>query len=304
MSDIIATHALAKRYGQVWAVNQLNLSVPQGSIYGFLGPNGAGKTSTIRLLLGLARPTSGEVLLFGQPLSANPLAPLKRVGALVESPSFYPHLSGKENLELICTLRQTPRSQIQRVLKIVDLERDAQRLVKHYSLGMCQRLGLAIALLGEPELLILDEPANGLDPAGIREMRALLGSLPAQTGATVLVSSHQLGEVEHFATWLGILKAGRLVFEGSPEQLRASFQDEITLHVDHPQAAAACLMQQGWQAGACEDHALRVPVNGNADAAGINRTLVESGIQVYDLHHNQLSLEDIFLRMTETGQAN
>lgn len=302
MNAIVATHALAKRYGEVWAVNQLDLSVPQGSIYGFLGPNGAGKTTTIRLLLGLARPTSGEVLLFGRPLHEAPLAPLARVGALVESPSFYPHLSGKENLELVCTLRQTPHNQVQRVLKIVDLERDAHRLLKHYSLGMCQRLGLAMALLGEPELLILDEPANGLDPAGIREMRALLSDLPAQIGATVLVSSHQLGEVEHFATWLGILQAGRLVFEGSPEQLRASFQDEVTLKVNRPQEAGSCLASQGWRVAPSVDHLLRVPVCGDADAAAINRALLETGIEVYDLHHTQLSLEDIFLRMTEAGQ--
>jgi ABC-type multidrug transport system ATPase subunit len=192
---IIETNDLTRRFGSVKAVDGVSLRVPPGSIYGFLGPNGAGKTTTIRMLLGLIRPNAGEVSLFGRSLSEQRLELLRRVGSLVESPSLYPHLTGWENLELIRRMVGGKPSEIEHALAVVRMEDAAHRLVREYSLGMRQRLGLAVALYGQPELLILDEPTNGLDPAGIHEMRELICSLPHE-GLTVFLSSHLLSEVD------------------------------------------------------------------------------------------------------------
>ena len=205
----ITTFRLTRRFGDLTAVADLDLQVPGGSVYGFLGPNGAGKTTTIRLLLGLIRPNAGEVRLFGQSLRDGRMTLLRRVGALVETPSLYPHLTGRENLEVTRRLLDARQEQINRALAIVKLEQDAHRRVAHYSSGMRQRLGLALALLGEPELLILDEPTNGLDPAGIREMRDLICRLPEEHGVTVFLSSHLLNEVEQVATHIGIITGER-----------------------------------------------------------------------------------------------
>src|SRR5689334_3959887 len=191
----IETTCLTRRYGNLCAVDALSLTVPRCSIYGFLGPNGAGKTTTIRMLLGLIRPDEGEVKLLGEPFKTHRLSLLKRVGALVENPSLYLHLTGRENLEVTRRLRGLERQQIARVLAIVNLEKDADRKTREYSLGMRQRLGLALALLSEPELLILDEPTNGLDPARIQDIRELLHSLPAEHQITIFLSTHLLTEV-------------------------------------------------------------------------------------------------------------
>jgi ABC-2 type transport system ATP-binding protein len=213
----IETEALTRAFGARAAVEQLNLLVPNGGIYGFLGPNGAGKTTTIRMLLGLIRPDSGKVRLFGKHFE---FSMLNRVGSLVEAPSLYPHLTGRENLEVTRRLVGAARADIDRVLAIVRLARDADRLVREYSLGMRQRLGLALALLNSPELLILDEPTNGLDPAGIHEMRDLLRRMPAEHGVTVFLSSHLLSEVEQIAGSVGIIREGRMLFQGSLAELR------------------------------------------------------------------------------------
>ena len=192
--NIVETRGLCKQYGQAMRVKQLNLSVPEGAVYGFLGPNGAGKSTTLKMVLGLARPTAGEITVFGKPVNPrNRIAILKQVGSLIESPSYYGHLTGEENLRIVQTLRGVPEKNIREVLQIVRLDGQRGKRVAHYSLGMKQRLGLAAALLGYPKLLILDEPTNGLDPAGIQEMRELICSLPERFGMTVVVSSHQIG---------------------------------------------------------------------------------------------------------------
>lgn len=207
----VRTAALTRYFGDIRAVDELELHVPLGSVYGFLGPNGAGKTTTIRLLLGLTRPDKGEVCLLGQRLTVRTRRELlSRVGALVETPSLYPHLNGRENLQVTQEFVGLPRTSIDRVLDTVGLRRDSHRLVRTYSLGMRQRLGLALALLGEPELLILDEPTNGLDPAGIHEMRNLLRELAAEHGISVFVSSHLLSGVEQMASHVGIIARGHL----------------------------------------------------------------------------------------------
>ena len=221
LSEAIFTQQLTRRYRDIVAVNQVTLQVPQSSIYGFLGPNGAGKTTTIRLLLQLIRPDAGVVRVLGLTLPKQRQAILRQVGTLVEMPSLYPHLTGYENLDITRRLLGKERRQIDHVLGIVRLESAARRLVRDYSLGMRQRLALALALLGDPALLILDEPTNGLDPAGIQEMRALLKTLAVERGITVFLSSHLLSEVEQIASHIGILAHGKLVFQGTLEALRA-----------------------------------------------------------------------------------
>jgi ABC-2 type transport system ATP-binding protein len=295
---IIDTEHLTRRFGDVQAVNGLDLHIPPGSIYGFLGPNGAGKTTTIRMLLGLIRPDAGRINLFGRYLSEQPLELLRRVGSLVETPSLYPHLTGWENLELIRRMVGGTSSQIQWALSIVRMEDAARRLVREYSLGMRQRLGLAVALFGQPELLILDEPTNGLDPAGIHEMRELICGLPRE-GITVFLSSHLLSEVEQMATQIGIVNAGQLIFQGAPDELRASYHDHATLTTDRLDASRELLLQSGWQAAHLENHHLTVSVNGASDLALINSQLVRAGHQVYQLNLTQPTLEDIFLALTD-----
>lgn len=298
MPNVIEVTGLTRRFGSLLAVDGANLRVPAGSIYGFLGPNGAGKTTTIRILLGLLRPHGGDVRLFGRVMPAQRLAALRRVGTLVEMPSLYPHLTGYENLEVIRRMTNATPAQVRRALAIVGLEKDANRLVRGYSQGMKQRLGIALALLPVPELLILDEPTNGLDPAGIHEMRELIRSLPEQQGVTVFLSSHLLAEVEQVATRIGIIDAGRVIFEGAPDELRASTQDEATLVTDRARDAQQLLAAGGWATRYNGNGHLTVRVNGPSDVAVINRRLVEGGIPVYGLHVAQPSLEEIFLTLT------
>ncbi|HEX5617550.1 MAG TPA: ATP-binding cassette domain-containing protein, partial [Solirubrobacteraceae bacterium] len=212
MTDVIETSALTKRYGETVAVDRLDLRVRRGEVYGFLGPNGAGKSTTLRMLLGLVRPTSGAVtVLGGRP--GTPAA-LSRVGAMIEGPAFYPFLSGRDNLRVLARYAGAPESRIGAVLAEVDLEDRAGDRVAAYSMGMKQRLGIAAALLKDPELLLLDEPTNGLDPAGMAEMRDFIRSLGAG-GRTVLLSSHLMGEVELVCDRVGVIRAGSLVAEGT-----------------------------------------------------------------------------------------
>lgn len=294
---LIQTVGLTRRFGDVLAVNGLELAVPQGSVYAFLGPNGAGKTTTIRMLLGLIRPTNGDVRLFGQSLRGKRRDVLKQIGSLVEGPSLYPHLTGRENLELTRRLIDATTAQRDRALHIVKLTDAADRLAKTYSTGMKQRLGLALALLADPELLILDEPTNGLDPAGIHEMRDLICGLPAQ-GITVFLSSHLLSEVEQVATHIGIIQQGRLLFQGTLDELHAQVEKQLTLEVDQPQRAKSVLAAAGWQVKSNGNHRMVVAANGISDAAMINAQLTQSGINVYHLNLEQPTLEDMFLSLT------
>lgn len=234
MKAIVETNGLTKRYGENLSVNNLNLSVRVGSIYEFLGPNGAGKTTTLKMLLGLVHPTKGEINLFGKRLtSKNRIDILREAGSLIESPSYYGHLTATENLEIYATLLDVPKSNIEEVLKIVRLDRQGNKKVSAYSLGMKQRLGLASALLSFPKLLILDEPTNGLDPAGIQEMRELIRSLPERYGMTVIVSSHLLSEIDQLAEDVGIIANGKMMYQGQLSMLhemdRSKTLEEIFL---------------------------------------------------------------------------
>ena len=294
---LISTRGLTRRFGHQLAVNNLNLSVPAAGVYGFLGPNGAGKTTAIRMLLGLIRPNAGEVRLFGQPLKANHQSLMRRVGALVESPSLYPHLTGRENLEVTRRLLGSPRELIDVALDIIKLKKDADRRVREYSLGMRQRLGLALALLNKPDLLILDEPTNGLDPAGIHEMRDLIRRLPDEFGVTVFLSSHLLSEVEQIASHIGIIHEGSLLFQGPLAELQKKQQTKLTVGVKQLDQAMNCLANAGWTVKRV-DELLNVSARTSEVAVRINNLLVDLRLEVFHLSLSQGSLEDIFLTLT------
>lgn len=220
MNEIVKTNGLTKRYGDTLSVNNLNMSVRAGRIYGFLGPNGAGKSTTLKMLLDLTRPTAGEIDIFGRRLNAKTRSDiLKNIGSLIESPSYYGHLTAEENLKILQTLLDMPKENIDEVLRIVRLDKQKNKRVSAYSLGMKQRLGLAGALLSFPKLLILDEPTNGLDPAGIQEMRSLICSLPKKYGMTVIVSSHLLSEIDQMAEDIGIIANGKMMYQGELSKL-------------------------------------------------------------------------------------
>ena len=218
--NIIETKQLTKTYSEFTAVNSLNLHIPKGTVYGFLGPNGAGKSTTMKMFLGLTKPTSGTFSIDGQKYPENRIEILKSVGSFIEAPAFYGNLSGEENLDIVRRILGLPKSAVDEALDIVGLTQYKNRLAKKYSLGMKQRLGLASALIGKPPILILDEPTNGLDPVGIHEIRSLIRSLPQMFDCTVLVSSHLLSEIELMADNVGILNHGRLLFEGTLDELK------------------------------------------------------------------------------------
>ena len=298
MADIVQTRGLCKQYGKVLRVNHLDLQVPEGAIYGFLGPNGAGKSTTLKMILGLVRPTAGSISVFGKEVNGhNRLDMLKQVGSLIESPSYYGHLTGEENLKVIQTLRGVPEKDVYEVLEIVRLEGQRNKKVAHYSLGMKQRLGLAAALLGFPRLLILDEPTNGLDPAGIQEMRELICSLPARFGMTVLVSSHLLSEIDQMADYVGIIREGELVFQDTLETLHRHSRHNLALRTGDNEGALKLLHQSRVPCAQEEDYIL-LPRLDDPDAAKLIRYLIGHGVDVLRLEERQKSLEDIFLKLT------
>ena len=297
-SFAIETRDLGYRFGSLSAVEALNLRVPKGTICGFLGPNGAGKTTTIRLLLGLLYPSSGTVLIDGQSISkANPNRQ-RRIGALIEAPALYPNLTGRENLEVFRRLLDLGPTNISDALNLVRLTHDADRLVRTYSLGMRQRLGLALALLGYPSLVILDEPANGLDPAGVHEFRDLLRTLVKRNEATVFLSSHLLAEVELIADRIAILNQGRLLFQGLLGEFQAQRGNFLILRVDRPEEAASVLRLNGWHVESRPDGSLSVALAQMSDTAAVNALLGKNSLAVYHLAQEQESLEALFLKAT------
>ena len=295
---VIETRALTKRYADaIVAVDDLELRVRRGEVYGFLGPNGAGKTTTLRMLLGLVRPTSGEAAVLGLP----PGSPdgLARIGALVEAPALYPFLSGRDNLRVLARYAGVADDRVEAVLAEVGLTARAGDRAATYSLGMKQRLGVAGALLKDPELLILDEPSNGLDPAGIAEMRSFIRSL-GRGRRTVLLSSHLMGEVEQVTDRVGVIRDGSLVAEGTVEELRGRARLRVRAE---PLSEAGRLIEAlpGVEDVARVDGLLEVAVD-PARTPTINRTLVEAGIAVSELYADKASLEDIFLELTASGK--
>lgn len=298
MQTVIETKALCKQYGPHTAVDHVELHVPQGCVYGFIGPNGAGKSTTMKMLLGLIHPTAGRVRLLGQELTEKSRLPLLRqTGSLIESPAGYLHLTAQENLEIVADLKGVPHKDIGRVLDIVHLTQDRSRRVGQYSLGMKQRLGIAMALLGSPKLLILDEPTNGLDPAGIQEMRALIRNMPAATGATVLISSHLLGEMEQMVEQVGIIDHGHILFEGPLTELQRHSRGNVTLRLLDPAKAAPILRANGLTAHS-DSCVVTLPPLQDALLADIVQKLAACGAGVVELTPHTKTLEEIFLSLT------
>ena len=296
--NIVETHDLCKQYGNALRVAHLDLDVPERCIYGFLGPNGAGKSTTLKMLLGLVRPTAGSISVFGKEVNGhNRLDILRQVGSLIESPSYYGHLTGEENLRIVQTLRNVPEKNIREVLQIVRLDGQRGKKVAHYSLGMKQRLGLAAALLGFPRLLILDEPTNGLDPAGIQEMRELICSLPGQFGMTVVVSSHLLSEIDQMANVVGIIREGELVFQDTLEALHGRSRHHLALRTTNNAVARDALREQSVPCQEEEGY-LILPILSDEIAAQLTRLLGSRNLGVIRLEERQKSLEDIFLELT------
>ena len=298
MQTVIETKALCKQYGPHTAVDHVELHVPQGCMYGFIGPNGAGKSTTMKMLLGLIHPTAGRVRLLGQELTEKSRLPLLRqTGSLIESPAGYLHLTAQENLEIVADLKGVPHKDIGRVLDIVHLTQDRNRRVGQYSLGMKQRLGIAMALLGSPKLLILDEPTNGLDPAGIQEMRALIRNMPAATGATVLISSHLLGEMEQMVEQVGIIDHGHILFEGPLTELQRHSSGNVTLRLLDPAKAAPILRANGLTAHS-DSCVVTLPPLQDALLADLVQKLAACGAGVVELTPHTKTLEEIFLSLT------
>ena len=296
MSDdfVIDTQGLTKRYAaDVLAVNNLDLRVRRGEVYGFLGPNGAGKTTTMRMLTGLIRPTAGSARVVGH--AAGSIQSLERLGAMVESPAFYPYLSGHDNLRVMARYNGSTRSRIEAVLEQVELADRAHHKFKTYSTGMKQRLGVAAALLKDPELLILDEPTSGLDPQGTVDMRALIRGI-AKEGRTVFLSSHLLSEVEQICNRVGVVVKGRLVAEGTIDELRG--KGGLVICATPADRATEVLEQIAAGQVRRDDGHFTLTVD-PARAAMINRRLMESGVDVSELRESERSLEDVFLQLTE-----
>lgn len=298
MEYIVETKGLTKRYGGREVVKDVDLKVPKAHVYGFMGPNGAGKSTTLKMLLGLIQVSAGEVTIGGELVSRkNRIAILKDTGSLIESPSYYGHLTGRENLEIVRTLKKVPEQEITKVLKLVRMEEQQHKKVREYSLGMKQRLGLAEALLGHPSLLILDEPTNGLDPAGIQEIRELIRELPERMGMTVLVSSHLLGEMDQMVDYVGIIDRGHLIFQDKLEALHEHSRGSLRLCVMNQTIALEILKREGIsctiQEGALE--LSRLEDDATARLIGL---LSAGGAGVYRVEEKQKSLEEIFLSLT------
>lgn len=302
MPPAIETLGLTRRFGCRTAVDGISMTVPERSIYGFLGRNGAGKTTTIKLLLGLLKADAGQARIAGIDVAIDRLGAARKVGALLEAQGFYPHLTGRENLALSCRLLDLPALEIDRVLDVAEMSVHGHRRVADYSLGMRQRLGLARAMLGAPPVLVLDEPSNGLDPEGIADMRRFLRELPARTGATVLLSSHLLDEIERTATHIGIVSQGRLVLEGALTELKAGLANEVAIGTDSPERAAALAREHGFDIAPADERAdpgvLVARFAPREDArhatAALNRVLCTGGIRVHALAPRQRSLETLY----------
>jgi len=307
MPSAIETEGLTRRFGGRLAVDDVCMTVPERAVYGFLGRNGAGKTTTLKMVLGLIRPSGGVARVCGLDVARNRMAAARQVGALLEAHGFYANLTGAENLALTATLLGAPRTEIDRVLEVVEMRADAGRKVAGYSLGMRQRLGLARAMLGAPPVLVLDEPTNGLDPDGIADMRRFLKSLPERTGATVLLSSHLLGEIEQTATHVGVVNDGKLVLEGELARLKADLAPEIVLRTDDDVRAAALLAGHDLVALATESGlsaALRPGDDIDRTVAALNRAVVQAGLSVFAIGPRARSLEDIYRRVAAPAQRS
>lgn len=295
---IIKTSGLSYYYSKgVKTLSDINLQVERGSVYGFLGPNGSGKTTTLSLLLGLLKSRQGDIEIFGQHLHANRTAILKKIGSLIEAPSLYGHLTARENLEIYRLDYGASKKRIDDVLDIVGLADAGKKAAKKFSLGMKQRLAIALALLPDPELLILDEPSNGLDPAGIIELRELIKKLNKEYGMTILISSHLLGEVEKMVSHVGIIYKGKMLFEGTLPQLQSFRQKDARLLVKTSNNAAALGLLSAYNPQMIGD-TIAVHFSSNKDIAAIGRSIMQANLDLFLLQPEENNLEQLFINLT------
>lgn len=297
---IVETKDLVKVFNKVKSVDNVNLKIKEGEIYGFLGPNGAGKSTTIKMLLGLISANSGEVYIFGKSIKENREEILKNIGALVESPSYYGHLTAYENLDILKRMLKLNKEEIEEKLKLVNLWEERNKKVNEFSLGMKQRLGIAQALMGNPKLLILDEPTNGLDPAGIIEIRNLIRYLAKEKKITIIISSHILNEIELVATEVGVINKGKLLYQGSLEDLKKNSTNEVIIGLEKKEDKALTmklLLARGYRV---EEENLKLKVKGNnLSPSKICREVVMGGYSLNYLAEEKSSLEEIFLGLTK-----
>jgi ABC-2 type transport system ATP-binding protein len=298
---VISTEGLSFNFGSQQVVKSLSLQVPEGSIYGFLGPNGAGKTTTIKLLLNLLKTNQGSIHIFKQELQSNRIPILSQIGSLIEQPAIYLHLSGRENLMNRALLLQVPEKRVDEMLELVHLTDAANKKAGKYSLGMKQRLGIALALLSDPKLLILDEPTNGLDPNGIIEVRELLIRLVTQHKKTVFVSSHLLAEVERMATHVGIIHKGEMLFQGSIKDMEAISQPQIQVELNDTVDAANFLKKQGLTITEVNHECVSIPFASKTQMGEINTLLNRNGYTVYSIRKVNKDLEKLFLDITQNA---
>jgi lantibiotic transport system ATP-binding protein len=297
---IIQTHDLHFGYNHRPVLNGINLDIPAASIFGFLGPNGAGKSTTIKVILGLLQVPESMVTLFGKKIGKNRLEILSRIGAMVESPSMYDHLSAWRNLQITCRLRSLPMKRIDEVLEIVDLQSESNRPVRQFSTGMKQRLSLAIAMLGKPELLILDEPINGLDPSGIIDIRKLLSKLNQEQGCTIFLSSHILDEIEKICTHVAVINQGKLLYQGETPGLLQRYiqQERLIIHCNNARGALANLNKKD---AILEGNSVAIPVSSDQESASIIKQLVTNGFEIYSASRGHSDLEYSFLELLQEG---
>lgn len=294
MDSVINVDNLSKTYGKTTVLSDVSLTIPKGAVYGFIGPNGAGKSTTMKIILGLVQPSNGEVEIFGERLtSRNRREFMLKVGGMIEEPAGYPHLTGMENIEVVRRLLGFPRENIEWALDIVGLEQAKNKKVSQYSLGMKQRLGIALAICRRPALLVLDEPTNGLDPYGIDEMRDLLANLAANEGTTIMVSSHILSELEKVSTHFGILHRGKLIFEGSRSDLLNTHSPSLFIRVDNNEKCLSLFPSASHVGGGIE-----LPDIPDCDITQVCETIIASGLNIFEVTRSRESLEEIFMSLT------
>jgi len=300
MENYIETNHLDFSFGKLKVLNDLSINVSAGSIYGFLGPNGAGKSTTIRAILGLYKTNGNHIRVFGESINTNRLSILNRIGALVESPTLYDHLSGYDNLEITRKLRNLSKNRTSEVLKIVNLQQDAKRPAKQYSMGMKQRLGLALTLLSEPELLILDEPTNGLDPHGIIEIRELLLRLKKERGTTIFISSHILSEIERIASHVGIINKGSLLFQGTLLELREIGVSTVYIETSELEKGLKLLQKNNFPlAKLNKSNMIEMDIENKEEINKITRLLVKNDVPIFGISNSKKDLEQLFLDITK-----
>ncbi len=297
---VIRTEGLSFSFGSQAVVKSISLEVPEGSIYGFLGPNGAGKTTTIKMLLNLLNPGAGSIRVFDMDLQSNRISILKQIGSLIEQPAIYHHLTGRENLLNRAMLLQVSEQRVDEMLNLVQLTAAASKKAGNYSLGMKQRLGIALALLNDPKLLILDEPTNGLDPNGIIEIRELMMRI-VKEGKTVFVSSHLLSEVEKMATHVGIINHGKMMFQGTISELQNINQPQIYIETSSSVDAANLLKRHHITIAEIEEDHLLVPFISKQQIGDINNLLIQNGITVFGINKQHKDLEKLFLDITKSN---